>query len=77
MKKLLFYIICLPFIISAQIPNQGYLVNSIDIGEDLLLFVPDSAVQILTNPSRAAEYKSEFIFVTKSGSSSRRSSRER
>lgn len=64
MRKL-FLILCLPFIIHSQIPNQGFLVNSVEIGEDLMLFIPDSAVQILRNPARATDYSGEFIYINK------------
>ncbi len=52
---------------SAQIPvenNQNILVNSRELGEDLLLFVPDTATQILFNPARAANYDKSFIYTT-------------
>ncbi len=53
--------------VNAQYPvdhNQNVLVNSKQLGEDLLLFVPDTATQILFNPARAANYNKSFFYAT-------------
>lgn len=71
MKRLLLLLGGFIFVLNAQVPDQAYLVNSMDIGEDLLLFVPDTSVQILRNPARATNYKNGFVFLTKTDYSSR------
>lgn len=51
----------------AQYPivnSSNILINSRQIGEDLLLFVPDTATQILFNPARASSYDENFIYTT-------------
>jgi hypothetical protein len=68
-KSLLIFLI-IPFSLFAQYTlnlDQNTLVNSSQLGEDLLLFVPDSTVQILRNPARAAGYENNFFFVTRHG----------
>ncbi len=68
LRFLLFFF--LPFSLYAQYTlnlDQNTLVNSGQLGEGLLLFVPDSAVQILRNPARAADYDKNFFFVTRHG----------
>jgi len=65
MRKIICLLFFITVLVNGQTPNQGFLVNSVDIGEDLMLFVPDSAVQILRNPARAADYEGEFFYLTK------------
>lgn len=43
--------------------NRTFLVNSAGLPEEFLLFVPDSAVQILFNPARANNFSDNFVYV--------------
>jgi hypothetical protein len=43
--------------------NRTFLVNSAGLPEEFLLFIPDSAVQILFNPAKANNYSGSFIYV--------------
>jgi len=70
MNRLLSFFLATPVFLFGQYllnTNQNTLVNSSQIGADLLLFVPDSAVQILRNPARAADYSNRFIYITHTG----------
>ena len=43
--------------------NRNFLVNSAGLPEEYLLFVPDSATQILFNPARANNFNTNFIYI--------------
>jgi len=65
LMRILLFITSLPLITYAQLFDTGFLVNSRELGNDLLLFVPDSSVQIITNPARAAGYNKDFLYITR------------
>ena len=70
MNRLFFLLLFAPVLLFSQYllnTNHNILVNSSQIGDELLLFVPDSAVQILRNPARAADYSDKFVYITHSG----------
>jgi hypothetical protein len=43
--------------------NKNFLVHSAGLPEEFLLFSPDSATQILFNPARAYNYRTNFVYV--------------
>ncbi len=43
--------------------NRNFLVHSAGLPQEFLLFVPDSASQILFNPARALNFTTNFIYV--------------
>jgi len=68
MKKimiLLFVIISIQFGYGQYPETLGHynLVNVQELNEDFILFIPDTATQILINPARAAEYDQKFFYV--------------
>lgn len=69
LRFFLFFFMSMLFISTtfAQNPveyDQNILINSHEVGADLLLFTPDTATQILFNPARAATYNKSFIYTT-------------
>jgi len=44
--------------------NPNILVHSQGLPNEFLLFVPDTATQILFNPARANDYSGSFVYTT-------------